>query len=204
MHWRKWGVNILETAMWKKTRCKRDLQVSTPHGMDGAIGQEGKGSEDWEAELSYPAAWRESAKLIDNRRRAYRLTKVVETATKAYGQASMPFWTVQVPANSHLLDDGEQNHFLVTPIPNCFNVVTQKCSWSQCSQFVVWLLYRKSLGSWTARGRGWGTQQPVKLIPGISNHMLSWSMWNKRQPRYHRLTGLEGGPACSLPSLTAL
>lgn len=40
--------------MQKKTS-KRDLQVAIPCGMDGAIGQEGKGAEDWEAELDLPS-----------------------------------------------------------------------------------------------------------------------------------------------------
>lgn len=52
--------------MQKKTRNEEDLQVTPPGSMDGETRQIGKGAEDKEAELNYPAPGRECTGLMDN------------------------------------------------------------------------------------------------------------------------------------------
>lgn len=88
-----------------------------------------------------------------------------------------------------------RNHFFLTPIPNCFKRVTQKCPWSQCSQFIVLIPLQKT---------GW-LAGVTEERDNTHNNLWSWSlgcqtscwMWSKRQSGYHQLTGKD--PHAALP-----
>lgn len=70
--------------MRKKTRRERGLQVTTACSVDGVTGQEGKGGEDWGAELSWATQHLEGrAQSSQTPRGAYGTLKVVETPHKS-------------------------------------------------------------------------------------------------------------------------